>query len=210
MNVICFARTAIPLLLTTTLVLCGCLGRSPQTKFYLLYPSPSQEPTEVVTTQKDLIIGVGPVELSEYLDRPQIVTQTSESELRVDQFSQWAEPLEINIARVLAGNLSNLLATENLFLFPWSGSTQIDYQAKLNIIDFKGTPDNQVLLRAHYTILDGNKKPLEMHVVNITQPISEPGYEGLVSSMSKVLDDLGRKVAQAIKDLPKEETELEP
>jgi uncharacterized lipoprotein YmbA len=204
MNANCFVRTSLPILLTATLVLCGCLGRSPQTKFYLLYIIPSPEITEVVTTQKDLRIGVGPIELSEYLDRPQIVTQTSESELRVDQFNQWAETLDGNIARVLASNLSTLLSTENLFLFPWSGSTQIDYQAKLNIIDFKGTPDNKVFLRAHYTIFDGSKKPLEMNVVNVTQPINEPGYEGLVSSMSKALDELGRKIAQTIKDLPKE------
>lgn len=206
MNANCFARTAIPILLTTLLLLWGCLGRSPQTKFYLLYPSSSLEATEVVTTEEDLSIGIGPVELSEYLDRPQIVTQTSESELRVDQFNQWAEPLEINIARVLARNLSTSLSTEKLFLFPWSGSTQIDYQVKLNIVDFKGTPDNKVLLRTHYTIFDGNKKPLKMNLVNVTQPISEPGYEGLVTSMSKVLDELGGKIAQTIKDLPKEET----
>ena len=205
MNANCSVRIAIPILLTTTLMLCGCLGRSPQTKFYLLYPSPSLEAKEVVTTEEDLIIGVGPVELSEYLDRPQIVTQTSESELRVDQFNQWAEPLEVNIARVLAKNLSTLLSTEKLFLFPWSGSTQIDYQVKLNIVDFKGTPDNKVLLRTHYTIFDGNKKPLKMNLVNVTQPISEPGYEGLVTSMSKVLDELGGKIAQTIKALPKEE-----
>jgi len=192
----CSVRIAIPILLTTTLVLCGCLGRSPQTKFYLLYPSPTLEATEVVTTEENLIIGVGPVELSEYLDRPQIVTQTSESELQVDQFNQWAEPLEVNIARVLARNLSTLLSTENLFLFPWSGSTQIDYQARLYIIDFKGTPDNKVALRAHYTIFDGSKKPLEMNVVNIIRSISEPGYEGLVLSMSKALDELSRKIAE--------------
>ena len=206
MNANCYVRIALPILLTTTLMLCGCLGSSPQTKFYLLYPSPSLEAKEVVTTEEDLIIGVGPVGLSEYLDRPQIVTQASESELRVDQFNQWAEPLEVNIARVLARHLSTLLSTEKLFLFPWSGSTQIDYQVKLNIVDFKGTPDNKVLLRTHYTIFDGNKKPLKMNLVNVTQPISEPGYEGLVTSMSKVLDELGGKIAQTIKDLPKEET----
>ena len=206
----CVARTYIPILLATVLMLCGCLGRSPQTKFYLLYPSPSPKATEVVTAQKDLRIGVGPVELSEYLDRPQIVSQTSESELRVDQFNQWAEPLEGNIARVLARNLSTLLSTKNLFLFPWSGSTQIDYQAKLIIIDFKGTPDNNVLLRAHYTIFDGSKNPLAMNVVKIIQPISEPGYEGLVTSMSKVIDELSSKIAETIMALPKEETELKP
>lgn len=206
MNANCFTRTAIPILLTTLLILWGCLGRSPQTKFYLLYSIPSPEAQEVGTTEKDLRIGVGPVELSEYLDRPQIVTQTSQSKLQVDQFNQWAETLEGNIARVLARNLSTLLSTENLFLFPWLGSTQLDFQVKLDIIDFKGTPDNKVVLDAHYTILDGDKELLAMKVVNISQPISDHGYEGLVSSMSKALDQLSRKIAQTITAFSKEET----
>ena len=65
MNANYSVRTTIPVLLTTILLLCGCLGRSPQTKFYLLYSTPSPEATEVVTTETDLRIGVGPVELSE-------------------------------------------------------------------------------------------------------------------------------------------------
>ena len=206
----CFAWTSILILLTTVLVLCGCLGRSPQTKFYLLHSVDSPEATGVVKTKEGLRLGIGPVELSEYLDRPQIVTQTSKSELRVDQFNQWAETLEFNIASVLARNLSALLSTQNLFLFPWAGSTQIDYQVKLAIVDFKGTPGGNVILRAQYTILDGSKKLLKMNVVNVSQPISAPGYEELVSSMSRALDDLSRQIAQVIMALPKEEAELEP
>jgi uncharacterized lipoprotein YmbA len=164
----------------------------------------------VVQTKEGLRIGIGPVELSEYLDRPQIVTQTSKSELRVDQFNQWAETLEFNIASVLARNLSALLSTQNLFLFPWAGSTQIDYQVKLAIVDFKGTPGGNVILRAQYTILDGSKKLLKMTVVNVSQPISAPGYEELVSSMSRALDELSHEIAQAIKARPKEETDLNP
>ena len=94
MNTNCVARTSMLILLTTVMVLCGCLGRSPQTKFYLLHSVDSPEATGVVKAKEGLRIGVGPVALSEYLDRPQIVTQTSKSELRVDQFKQWAETLE--------------------------------------------------------------------------------------------------------------------
>jgi hypothetical protein len=202
MNTNCVARTYILILLATGLVLCGCLGRSPQTKFYLLHTLDSLEATEVVKTKEGLRIGIGPVTLSEYLDRPQIVTQTSKSELRVDQFNQWAETLEFNIASVLARNLSTLLFTKNLFLYPWSGSTQIDYQIKLAIIEFKGTPDGKVLLRAQYTIFDGSKELLNMNVVNFSNPISDPGYEGLILSMSTALDELSREIAQTIKALP--------
>jgi uncharacterized lipoprotein YmbA len=208
MNANYFARTAIPILLTTLLLLCGCFGRSPQTKFYLLYSIPSPEATEVVRTEKDLRIGVGPLELSEYLDRPQIVTQTSQSGLRIDQFNQWAETLEGNIARVLARNLSTLLSTENLFLFPWLGSTRLDFQVKLDIIDFKGVPGDKVVLDAQYTILDGDRELLEMKVVNITQPISDHGYEDLVSSMSKALDEFSRTIAQTIMAHQRETAQL--
>lgn len=201
MNTNCVARTSILILLTTLLVLCGCLGRSPQTKFYRLHTLDSLEATEVVKKREGLRIGIGPVGLSEYLDRPQIVTQTSKSELRVDQFNQWAETLEFNIASVLARNLSTLLSTKNLFIFPWTGSTQIDYQIKLAIIDLKGMPGDEVVLRAQYTILDGSKELLEMDVVNITQPISDQGYEGLVSSMSKALNELSREIATAVKTI---------
>ncbi len=201
MNTNCVARTYILTLLTTVLVLCGCLGRSPQTKFYLLHTLDSPEATELVKGKEGLRIGVGPVTLSEYLDRPQIVTQTSESEFRVDQFNQWAESLEFNIASVLARNLSTLLATENLFLFPWTGSTQIDYQAKLSIIDFQGTPGGKVVLRAQYTIFNGSGELLNMNVVHISHPISDPGYEGLVSSMSKALDELSREIATSVKTI---------
>ena len=50
----CFAWTSILILLTTVLVLCGCLGRSPQTKFYLLHSVDSLEATEVVKSKDDL------------------------------------------------------------------------------------------------------------------------------------------------------------
>jgi uncharacterized lipoprotein YmbA len=134
------------------------------------------------------------------------VTQITKSEHRVDEFNQWAETLTFSIARVLAINLSNLLSTENIFIYPWLGSTEIDYQIKVDIIDFQGTPEGKVDLDAHYTFFGESKVLLKMKVVNINQPISNSGYEGLVSSMSKALDELSRDIADEIQALEKDNT----
>ena len=47
-------------------------------------------------------IGVGPVTVPDYLDRPQIATRSSSSSLQFSEFDRWAEPLEKNLMRVLA------------------------------------------------------------------------------------------------------------
>jgi hypothetical protein len=49
------------------------------------------------------------------------VTGDTHNELQSDTFSQWAEPLETNFARVLAENLSVLLTTERVAVYPWQG-----------------------------------------------------------------------------------------
>ena len=50
----------------------GCLGRSPQIRFYTMS---SVSGTSVAAVADDLSIGVGPARLPRYLDRPQLVTR---------------------------------------------------------------------------------------------------------------------------------------
>lgn len=201
-------RCNLLVLLAASAWLCGCFSRSQPTKFYLLQTIPTLRAGKGVEAKEDLKIGVGPITLPEYLDRPQIVTRINDNEFQIDEFNQWAETLGFSIERVLAKNLSILLFTNDLFIYPWLGSTQIDYQVKVDVVHFNGIPGNKVVLETQYTILDGSKEFLKMNLVNISQPISEQGYEGLVSSMSKALDELSRTIAQTITALQREKTQL--
>jgi len=70
---------------------------------------------------------VGPVELPEYLDRPQIMTCESRNELQFAEFDRWAGSLEKAFSRVLAVNLSILLSTDRVAVYPWK-TTPIDHQ----------------------------------------------------------------------------------
>jgi uncharacterized lipoprotein YmbA len=83
-------------------------------------------------------IGVGPVVLPRYLDRPQIVTHASSYEVSVAEFERCAEPLEVNFTRVFAENLASLIPTDRLAMFRWPRSIPIDYQVPLEVVDFLG------------------------------------------------------------------------
>lgn len=205
MNPKCRVRVTIGISIATVILLSGCLGRSQPTKFYLLRSILSPQTGEMVTAQEGLRIGIGPIDLPEYLDRPQIVTRIGESEHQLDEFNQWAESLTFSIARVLGENLSILLATDNIFLFPWRGSTQLDYQVKVGVIRFSGTPGGNAVLDVLWTIYKGNdaKELLDMKKSSFSRPTGGEGYEALVSAQNKMLEDFSREIAEYINALPK-------
>src|SRR5215510_9952978 len=93
-----------------SLLVGGCASQP--SRFYLLSALPSTETASPATSgQQRPTIGVGPVTLPRYVDRPQIVTRTSPYEIKVAEFDRWAEALDSNFSRVLADNLSFLLPT---------------------------------------------------------------------------------------------------
>ena len=77
---------------------CSLGKQSSPTRLYTL-TALAREGSPQPAGGQGLAIGVGPVELPEYVNRPQIVTGDSGNELRRAEFEQWAEPLETNFTR---------------------------------------------------------------------------------------------------------------
>src|SRR5262245_12059468 len=67
-------------------------------------------------TASSMSIAVGPVAVPAMVDRPQIVVVTGPNEVRLDEFNRWAAPLQNNISRVVAENLTVLLGTPRVTL----------------------------------------------------------------------------------------------
>src|SRR5262245_24922482 len=110
------------------LVLSGCLGSTPPTQFYVLPPLTGGDTAAPTAGQRAPTLGVGPVTVPPYLDRPQIVTRASRVKLALADFEQWAGPLPDTIARVLAENLALLIPTDRVVLFPWPRTIEPDAQ----------------------------------------------------------------------------------
>lgn len=81
----------------------------------------------------DLVIGVGPVQLPEYLQHPKVGYWKTPYQLILLDNDYWAEPLERGITRVLALALQNTHEHWRVVQFPWASSARPDYALRVDI-----------------------------------------------------------------------------
>lgn len=177
----------------------GC-GTSQPTHFYLLRAmSPDSDAGLSETKASSLSLGLGPISLPKYLDRPQIVTRISPHELDLAEFHKWAEPLKDNLVSVLHGNLSLLLSTNRIVEYPWNRSTLPDYQLSLEVMQFDGTKNQEVSLSVRWRLVnDDGKRVLQAKTSQFSEIIQGSDYEDLVEAMSRMLALLSREIADAL------------
>lgn len=189
------------LMITACAVASGCGGSQPS-RFYLIHSVAAGEILPGQTAcRPDLSLGIGPVSLPEYLDRPQIITRTGRNELVLAEFDRWAEPLSDSFTRVLAENLSRMLGTDRVFIYPWPRTTQVDCQVAVEVNHFEGFPGGRAQLSAWWTIYGDNEKTILMRKQSeIAEPVGSGSPEDLVAAQSRVLAAFSREIALAIKE----------
>src|SRR4051812_32111240 len=126
----------------------GCAGDKP-TRLYVLSAMPDAPGSN---SSQGIPIGVGPVTLPKYLDRPQIITRMDGNSLSQAQFDQWGGDLNDNITRVLASNLSELLKTDRVSLYPWKDRAPVEYEITLDVTRFEQGGDGSVVLSVFWSI----------------------------------------------------------
>jgi len=99
---------------------CSVIGPSQPTRFYVLTADKSVSSTGNIAVPKNLQIGIGPVDIPGYADRPQIVTLGESNRLVVADLDQWAEPVQGNIARILVSNISTKIDSRQIYSYPAS------------------------------------------------------------------------------------------
>ena len=202
-------RLSTAALLAFTLVFYSCLGgpsQTPATRFYVLNPLDSAEntnrPEPVMRLDEKVSLGIGPIRLSQVLDRPQIIIRTSQNEIRVADLDRWAAPLQENITNVLADNLTTLLSTGSILKFPWKMTLPIEYQIVLEITRFDGMPGDNVDLRARWAILGENGRNVYAKAKTVlTERIGRDTIAEMVYALSRLVEKLSLEIAQEIKRL---------
>ncbi len=188
------------------LFICGCASKSPN--YYVLHSLQSDAPgVEMARAENDLTIGVGPIKIPAYLDRPQMATRSTPDSLQFAEFDKWAEPLAKNLTRVLAENLAILLSTDRVGVFPWLNSAQVQYQVTVDITQFERVPDGKVVLVARWNVLgDRGDNLLLTRSSRYSIPVESAGYEGIASAESRAVEALSREIATAVKALRRQVT----
>ncbi len=191
--------TAMLLLLALT----GCRDKiSRPTAYYTLSPLSVAAANEQQQPDNPVTIGVGPLSLPDYLNRPQIVTRDGAAKLDYAETHRWGGRLEESILRVVAENLSAIIGTNRVKTFPWDTSFTPGYQVILDIKRFDGVLQDQVTLNAIWQLIDNstNGRLLTRRSI-ITEPIrseDKDDYEALVSAQSRALERLCREIGREI------------
>lgn len=183
--------------------LLSACGSTPPTQFYKLNSLPSgQQEYPAAHLGEDISIGVGPVVFPMFLDRPQIVTRKSQNQLQISEFNRWAGSLPRDFSRVLAENISTLLPTDRVAVYPWGDTFSPTYQIKLYVDQFDGQLGEQVLLRVTWSVVDQQgANELVGRKSLVVEPVSGNDYEGLVVAQSNALATLSRTIVEEIRKL---------
>ena len=183
-------------LLALAVCLAACAGKSASSKFYVLSPLPQSK----LSGAEGITIGVLPVAMPDYLDRPQIVTRVSENEIQFDEFSRWAEPIKENFYTVLVENLSTLLNSEKIIKTVESLSVKVAFQVGVDVVQFDGALGGDVVLIARWGVFEAEGKKLLLAKRSLfKEPTGAATYEALVAAQSRAVAALSREIAEAIK-----------
>lgn len=193
-------------LIVFMLVLGGCLGggsQTPPTRFFVLNSLYTTEnETKPVTDLKEAIVVIGPITLTQVLDRPQIIIRQSDNEIRVSDLDRWAEPLHENLTRVVVDNLAILLSSGRVIRFPLSSSIPFEYQVLMEVTRFDGKPGDEVTLRARWAILGDNSETVLLKQESVlNEPTGGDTIAEMVSAQSRLVSKLSHEIAEEIKKL---------
>lgn len=133
------------------LALQGCVGgRSAPEQYHLLT---ARAERNAAAPMMDKTIGVGPVRIAQFLQRPQIVTHGGGTQLRFDENTRWGEPLDQGIQRVLLQNMAALTGAETRN-FPWRQNATPDYALRIDIIDLDKLQNGESILEVSWILED--------------------------------------------------------
>jgi uncharacterized protein len=187
----------------------GCAQQSQPSTFYVLSYAQDREQTGSITTMREgLSVGIGPVELPQYLDRPQIVTRASDNQLEIEEFDRWGGRLKENFTIVLAEVLSAELETDRISAHPWASPDRIEIQVIVNVTAFETDTAGRSRLEARWSIVDVRRQDVLVTARSVLrQEVAAPSvqvaesvdYDAIAAAMSRNVAELGREIAMQIR-----------
>jgi uncharacterized lipoprotein YmbA len=199
-------RIRIWMIAAALIALTGC-GTSKSSNFYQL-----DEPAAIRLSglERGIAVGVGPVNLPSYLDRPQIVVRGTGHKLELSEFNRWSEPLTDSILRVIVVSLSNKLESTRIYQIPRRNKTiPIEFRVEIDIARFDGMLGGDALLVARWTLYGRDEQAVLTKVSIISESLGPEGsdgsessgevnFESLIAAQNRCLQKLSQEIVDAI------------
>lgn len=194
---------SICLLLAMSMSGCSILAAQPDdSRFFTLVAMPGEPPT-ADAGGGGASYGIGPITLPAYLDRNEVAIRVSPSEIAFSLTDRWAESLSAGVSRVLLQNLSRMLGTDRIAVYPWVGEFRVDYQVRLEVLQLDCDRQGLGRLDARWGIFDGGSgRPLVLRTSRYEQPAKSESGPDRTAALSATLTRLSEDIAAALRDLP--------
>ncbi len=176
------------------LLLSGCslsslASHSDAPRYYILTSTASS----VSDLGPRMRLSIMPVHLPGYLDRAQIVVRSgADTSISVNDYDRWGEDLALGIARVAAAALSG----HGISAVPLQAGTPEGPKLRLEIRSFEGEPGGFAVIDAGWALLEGGKESKTGSFAK--RCAAGSGYDGLVASLSLLVQDLGASIASSL------------
>lgn len=184
-------RVFIILFLISSLLV-GC-QQSPRKQYYLLNATPTTNQTAEITQT----LGLGPIEVADYLRNPQIIINRNTNHLQITDNAYWGEPLQKGIARVLAVNLMNHQTNSLIETFPWRSDATPTLSLRLTIYDLQ-LINGEAAINASWKLIDNKTKAVLSQQHFVRNKSSGESAAEIAATYSELLAELAGEMNQAL------------
>lgn len=187
-------------ILTWLAVLCialtGC-GTSPSSTFYVLDSANTAQLN--MLPANNVSIGVGPVAIPDRFDRSQLVTKSGKNTITIHEYDRWGDSFKKQVVGTLAEDLSILLNTSQVVVFPWERALRPTYQVFVTVRHFEGGVGEAVNLEADWRVVDvASEETLLTSQYSKRHPVHGNDLSSYVATQSIALADLSSQIALGI------------
>jgi uncharacterized lipoprotein YmbA len=176
-----------------------------ETKFYLLTPvadAPSAPTAASPASSGDFTLGLGPVKLPPYLDRQEVVTRRSPTQLDLSKTERWGESLQTSFISVMSRDLAAQMGTQQIVVFPWYNTIHVDLQVQVEVYRFETDSQGLAQLSAKWTVRDSDgKNILYVAESNLSQSSKAGDTADAAAALSRTVGDLSREIANMVGQL---------
>lgn len=173
----------------------GCSSKS---NFYQLHPKTMQV-SEKKARKRGILIGIGEVEVPDYLNKPEMVTRLSAGRIDIHEEERWVGSFSRNIQSVLAHNLSILLPKYTIMTYPWEEPVSDRYRIYVTIDRFDGDSSGTVTMHGRWSLADQrDNRVLFGESINYREQ-GAATLDAIVDTQSSLLEKLSRHIAAKIR-----------
>lgn len=151
-------------------------------------------------TGREPRVAVARPRLPLYLDRSQLVTRGADGGIRTHDRRLWAEPLDVNMSRVLASNLRRLTRSRNVQTVDAFVTADYSVLLEVRVHQFDPDPSGALVLECDWRlqpVVGGDVDPIPFRT-EVAVSGADDSQSGRVAAMNEALGRLAREVARSL------------